>query len=436
MKSAFALSDLASHKRRLKSGFRLTGTARALCSAACLAWSLILLVMAPAATGSSTANAKSFHPEFDRDIRPILAENCYPCHGPDENKRKAKMRLDLQESALKALPNGDVPIVPHDVKQSAVISRISSKDPDEVMPPSKTGKKLTDQQVGWITQWIREGAVWQKHWSFVAPLRAALPPVKRKGWSRNAIDRFILARLEQEGLAPTPEADGAVLLRRLSLDLAGLPPTPEQLRAWLRRPDPVTAAADELLASPHFGERMASDWMDLARYADTHGFNNDVLRSMWRWRDWVIEAFNRNLPYDKFITEQLAGDLLPSPTLDQLIATGFNRNHGINSEGGIIDEEYRVEYVADRVRTTSIAWLGVTMECARCHDHKFDPISEKDFFRFFAFFNNIDETGEDGRFANAAPIMAAPTRAQQQEMERCRVRMRTAESKMSSLLDS
>ncbi|HLH53932.1 MAG TPA: DUF1553 domain-containing protein [Verrucomicrobiae bacterium] len=400
-------------------------------------WSvLVALVVGPeffVLAGTSRA-VEAPQPGFDRDIRPILAQNCYPCHGPDENKRKAKLRLDLRENAVKALPNGEVAIVPGDPKQSKLVERITSADPDEVMPPARTGKKLRPQDIAAITQWIRNGAEWQNHWSFVAPTRPALPAVKHQRWPRNPIDNFILARMEQEGLFPTPQADPAVLVRRLSFDLTGLPPTREQLRTWLAKSDPVAAAADELLASPHFGERMASDWLDLARYADTHGYNNDVLRSMWRWRDWVIDAFNSNLPYDRFITEQLAGDLLPAPTLDQRIATGFNRNHGINSEGGIIDEEYRVEYVADRVRTTSIAWLGLTMECARCHDHKFDPISQKDFYRFFAFFNNVDETGEDGRFANAAPIMAAPTRSQQQAIERCRAEMRSAQTKMDAML--
>jgi uncharacterized protein DUF1553/uncharacterized protein DUF1549/cytochrome c/concanavalin A-like lectin/glucanase superfamily protein len=395
-------------------------------------------VRVAAAESSSplVATPKNLKPEFDRDIRPILAENCYPCHGPDQNKRKAKLRLDQQEGAFKALPNGDFAIVPKDIAKSKLVERISSKDQDEVMPPVKSGKKLTPQQISWLVRWISGGATWQNHWSFVPPHRPPVPAVKHKRWPRNPIDNFVLARLEGEGLKPTREADQAILLRRVSLDLCGLPPAPEQLRTWSRQADALSAAVDELLASPHFGERMASDWMDIARYADTHGFNNDVMRSMWRWRDWVIEAFNRNLPYNQFITEQLAGDLLPSPSLDQFIATGFNRNHGINSEGGIIDEEYRVEYVADRVRTTSIAWLGLTVECARCHDHKFDPVTQKDFYRFFAFFNNIDETGEDGRFANAAPIMPAPTRQQQQEMARQRAAMASAEATMQRLLSA
>ena len=393
-----------------------------------------LLGVLPTDATAAQHSDKVFHPEFDRDIRPILAENCYPCHGPDQNKRKAKLRLDRQQDACGVLPNGEYAIYPGDLTRSKLVERISSKSSDEVMPPVKTGKKLTEEQISWLTRWVAEGAKWQKHWSFVAPQRPVLPVVKNKRWPRSPIDKFILAKLEQEGLTPTREAEMPVLLRRLSFDLTGLPATPEQLRSWTHRPDPYDTAVEELLASPHFGERMAVDWMDIARYADTHGFNNDVMRSMWRWRDWVIEAFNRNLPYDRFITEQLAGDLLPKPTLEQLIATGFNRNHGINSEGGIIDEEYRVEYVVDRVRTTSIAWLGLTMECARCHDHKFDPITQKDFYRFFAFFNNVDETGEDGRFANAAPILPAPTRLQQQEMAKCQARMSSSETTMQNLL--
>ena len=425
MKIGFSIKTFGSNPAQVK-GRRLY-----LCTVAWLAvsvcWPLISLAK-PAAPEAGKPTLS--RPQFDRDIRPILAENCYPCHGPDANKRKAKLRLDRSENALEALPNGDLPIVAGDAAHSKVIERITAKDPDDRMPPVKSGKQLTPDQIESISRWIVGGATWQKHWSFVAPQRPSLPAVKNKRWVRNPIDSFILARLESEGLTPAPEAERDILLRRVSFDLSGLPPSPKQLRSWSHQSDPLSAAVDELLASPHYGERMASDWMDLARYADTHGYNNDVLRSMWRWRDWVIDAFNRNLPYDRFITEQLAGDLLPKPTLDQRIATGFNRNHGVNSEGGIIDEEYRVEYVVDRVQTTSMAWLGLTMQCARCHDHKFDPIAQKDFYRFFAFFNNIDETGEDGRFANAAPILSAPTKDQQKEVARQRAEMSQDEAAM------
>jgi hypothetical protein len=302
------------------------------------------------------------------------------------------------------------------------------------MPPPDSGHKLTPSQIALLQSWIKAGAKWEPHWSFVAPKHPSLPTVKNKKWPRNGVDAFILARLEREGLAPSPRAPQATLLRRVSLDLTGLPATPGQLAAWSARSDPLGAAVEELLNSPHFGERMASDWLDVARYADTHGFNNDAQRSMWRWRDWVVQAFNENLPYDRFITDQLAGDLEQNPSLNQEIATGFNRNHGINSEGGIIDEEYRASYVHDRVRTTSMAWMGLTMECARCHDHKFDPISQHDYYKFFAFFNNIDETGEDGRVANAAPIIKAPTDEQQREIAALRKRIELASQDMQKSL--
>jgi mono/diheme cytochrome c family protein len=360
------------------------------------------------------------------EIRPIFSESCYPCHGPDENKRKANLRFDRKEGAFKVLKDGTFAIVPGNLVQSQLVHRVTATDPDEQMPPPASGRKISRPQIELLQRWISAGAKWEPHWSFVAPNRPPLPIVKNKDWPRNEIDTFILARLEREGLQPSPRARERTLLRRVSLDLTGLPATPGQLAAWSDHPDPLGAAVDELLDSPHFGERMASDWLDVARYADTHGFNNDASRSMWRWRDWVVAAFNQNLPYDRFITDQLAGDLETSPTLDQEIATGFNRNHGINSEGGIIDEEYRVSYVNDRVRTTSMAWMGLTMECARCHDHKFDPTTQHDYYKFFAFFNNIDETGQDGRVANAAPLIQAPTDEQQREIAALRLQIENA----------
>ncbi|HTA29920.1 MAG TPA: DUF1549 domain-containing protein, partial [Candidatus Cybelea sp.] len=372
--------------------------------------------------------------DFDREIRPIFSESCYPCHGPDENKRKANLRFDRKEGAFKELKGGHFAIVPGNLAQSQLVHRITATDPSDKMPPPDSGRKLTRAQIDLLQRWISAGAKWEAHWSFVAPQQPPLPDVKNKKWTRNEIDRFILARLEREGLQPSPSAREQTLLRRVSLDLTGLPATPGQLAGWSAKTDPLGAAVDELLDSPHFGERMASDWLDVARYADTHGFNNDSSRSMWRWRDWVVQVFNQNLPYDRFITDQLAGDLEKTPSLKQEIATGFNRNHGINSEGGIIGEEYRVSYVNDRVRTTSMAWLGLTMECARCHDHKFDPITQHDYYKFFAFFNNIDETGEDGRVANAAPIITAPTDEQQRQITALRLRIETAREKMQASL--
>jgi hypothetical protein len=358
--------------------------------------------------------------EFNRDIRPILSENCYYCHGQDANHREGKLRLDEFASATRDR-GGYAAITPGNPDDSELIQRLISTDEEERMPPAKSNKHISPEQIALLRRWIAEGAVYQKHWAFITPRRAPLPRVQAKTWARQPIDTFVVARLEQEGLAPSPEAKPETWLRRASLDLIGLPPSPADIDAFLadvsrRGERAYGAAVDRLLASPHFGERLAIDWLDAARYADTHGFNNDSSRTMWRWRDWVIAAFNANLPYDRFITEQLAGDLLPSPTLDQRIATGFGRNHVINSEGGIIDEEYRIEYVSDRVRTTSTAWLGLTLECAKCHDHKFDPIRQTDYYRMFAFFNNVPEFGEDGRVANAVPMIPAPTAQQQAQL--------------------
>ncbi|MDR3403577.1 MAG: DUF1553 domain-containing protein [Chthoniobacter sp.] len=359
--------------------------------------------------------------EFNRDIRPILSENCFYCHGQDPNHRKANLRLDQREVALHPAESGDIAIVPGKPEASALVERVNSREADEQMPPPKSNRILTPEQKEMLKRWIAEGAEYQSHWAFVPPVRPPLPEVHHADWSHNAVDRFILAKLEQSGLEPSPEAPPEAWLRRASFDLTGLPPTLAELDAFstaVREQGEAAYAAetDRLLASPHFGERLAIDWLDAARYADTHGFNNDSGRTMWRWRDWVINAFNANMPYDRFITEQLAGDELPHPTLDQRIATGFCRNHVINSEGGIIDEEYRVEYVSDRVRTLSMSWLGLTMECSRCHDHKFDPITQRDYYSLFAFFNQVPEYGEDGRVANAAPILPAPTPEQAAEI--------------------
>lgn len=371
-----------------------------------------LLAALVASVLGSVAPAASL--EFNRDIRPILSENCFYCHGQDEKHREAKLRLDVRESAVQA-KDGIAAIVPGKPGESELMRRIVATDANDVMPPPESHKTLTKAQIALIKRWIEEGAPYQGHWAFETPKRPAIP---KDAAARNPIDALVRAKLKAEGLKPAREADPATWLRRASFDLVGLPPTPAEQDRFAaevkaRGEAAYGAAVDRLLASAHYGERQAMEWLDAARYADTHGFNNDSARSMWRWRDWAIEAFNANMPYNRFITEQLAGDLLPKPTLDQRIATGFGRNHVISSEGGIIEEEYRVEYVADRVRTTSTAWLGLTFECARCHDHKFDPISQKDYYRLFAFFNNVYEHGEDGRVANAVPMMPAPTREQQ-----------------------
>ena len=356
--------------------------------------------------------------QFNRDVRPILSENCFYCHGQDSKHREAGLRLDLPEAATR--PNdGVVAVVPGKPEVSEMILRLLSKDSDEMMPPPKANKHITPAQIALLKRWIEEGAAYEKHWSFIPPTQSPLPPVKNSKWVRGDLDHFVLGRLEREGLAPALEATPSAWLRRASFDLTGLAPSPVELDAFAaevagKGESAYAAATDKLLASPRFGERLAQDWLDAARYADTHGFNNDTGRSMWRWRDWVIDAFNSNKPYDEFLVEQLAGDLLPQPTLEQRIATGFGRNHVINSEGGIIDEEYRAKYVADRVRTLGMSVLAMTLECCRCHDHKFDPFTQKDYYQFFAFFNQVPELGEDGRVANASPFMAAPTREQQE----------------------
>ena len=350
---------------------------------------------------------------FNRDIRPILSENCFFCHGQDPKHREADLRLDQRSEAIKD-NDGVFAIVPGHPEKSEILKRMVSHDPDDQMPPPESNRKVTPAQIELIRRWIAQGAPYEKHWSFVPPEKASAPKLSDTAWARQPFDRYVLAKLETEKLQPSAEAKPATWLRRAAFDLTGLPPTPTEIAAFeadaaKRGEAAYAAAADRLLSSTRFGERLAQDWLDVARYADTHGFNNDSSRSMWRWRDYVIESFNANLPFDRFVTEQLAGDLLPNPTPDQRLATAFNRNHVINSEGGIIDEEYRVEYVADRVRTTSTALLGLTMECARCHDHKYDPIGEKDYYRMFAFFNNVLEYGEDGRIANAVPLLVTPT---------------------------
>ena len=344
--------------------------------------------------------------DYGRDIRPILSENCFHCHGQDSQKRMANLRLDTFEGAT-----AKHALVPGKATESGLYQRITSEQNARRMPPVSSNRRLTPQQIELLKRWIDEGGQYSQHWAFVPPVRPAVPA------GREPIDYLVRQRLTAEGLSLSRPAAPAAWLRRVTFDLTGLPPTPAEVEAFVaaaaKSETAYAKAVDHLLASPRYGERMAMDWLDVARYADTHGFNNDSERSMWRWRDWVIEAFNKNMRYDRFITEQLAGDLLPNATLNQRLATGFGRNHVINSEGGIIDEEYRVEYVADRVRTLGMAWLGITLECARCHDHKYDPISQRDHYRFFAFFNNIPEVGEDGRVANAVPLMPAPTASQQ-----------------------
>ncbi|MFN0110982.1 MAG: DUF1549 domain-containing protein, partial [Blastocatellia bacterium] len=362
-----------------------------------------------------TAQAKAGSVDFNREIRPILSDTCFACHGPDEATRKAKLRLDTKDGAFAKTGV----IVAGNSAESRLIKRITSKDPNAVMPPVSSGHRLTDKQIELLKRWIDEGAQWNEHWAFVAPKRPDLPQVTNKAWVKNSIDAFILARLEKEGLKPSPEADRATLLRRVSLDLTGLPPTPAEVDAFIadKSPDAYEKVVDRLLASPRYGEKMALHWLDLARYADTHGYHIDSHRDMWPWRDWVIKSFNENKRFDQFTIEQLAGDLLPKATTEQKIASGFNRNHMINFEGGAVPEEYLNEYLIDRVETTATTWMGLTLGCARCHSHKFDPLSQKEFYQFYAFFNSVPEKGLDGNRGNAAPYMALPTDDQKAKQE-------------------
>lgn len=348
--------------------------------------------------------------DFSRDIRPILADNCFACHGPDDAARKARLRFDLHAEALKPAKSGDLAIVPGDPAKSQLIARITASDKDDLMPPPATRKELTPAQIERLTRWIQDGAPWKEHWAYVKPERPRLPEVQDARWPRNAIDRLVLARLEREGLKPSLEADPPTLIRRASLDLTGLPPTPQEVDAFLAdgSAEAYEKLIDRLLASPRYGEHQARYWLDAARYADSHGYHIDAERSLWKWRDWVIEAFNRNLPFDRFTTEQLAGDLLPEATLDQKVASGYIRSNMSTGEGGAIVEEYQAKYTFDRTETTSTIWMGLTLTCARCHTHKYDPISQREYYGLFAFFNTLNESVMDGNRPNPDPFLKVP----------------------------
>jgi mono/diheme cytochrome c family protein len=357
--------------------------------------------------------------DFQRQVRPILSNHCFECHGPDAAQRQAGLRLDRREEAFSTLESGNAAVVPGELEASRLFQRVAAADPAHRMPPPSAGKPLSTSQIETLARWLRQGAEWSEHWSFVAPRRPVVPAVARRDWPLNPLDSFVLARLEREGIAPSPPAEPAALARRLSLDLTGLPPTPEELDLFLadREPGSVGRLIERLVASERYGEHMAHYWLDAARYADTNGYHIDNERYMWRWRDWVIAAFNDNLPYDRFTIEQLAGDLLDEPSFEQRLATGFNRNHMINFEGGAIPEEYQAQYVFDRVDTTSTVWMGLTAGCAKCHDHKFDPLSQREYYELAAFFNTVDEKGLDGQSGNAKPMMPAPTPEQSRALE-------------------
>jgi hypothetical protein len=410
-----------------------------------------VVILLPILSAIATAAETSPAIEFNRDVRPILADHCFQCHGPDAAQRKADLRLDLEPRSDR--DNGPV-LIAGQPDKSELYRRVTSTDADEQMPPPGKGRRLTETEISTLRQWILSGAKSEKHWSLL-PFRHpdVAGTLRVPSWPTSALDAFILARLDREGLTPSPPADRPTLLRRVSFALTGLPPSIDELEQYagvsaspplsLSPPLPLTASAspdwyeryiDKLLASPRYGERMAVPWLDAARYADTSGYQSDGERHMWRWRDWVIEALNANMPFDQFTIEQLAGDLLPNATLDQKIATGFNRNHRGNAEGGIIPEEYAAEYVADRVETTATVWLGLTLGCCRCHDHKYDPFTQKDFYSLFAFFNNIPEKGRAIKIGNSPPYIVAPTRLQEQELARLLDKYVQTSKKANSLL--
>ncbi len=374
--------------------------------------------------------------DFNRDIRPILSNHCYACHGPDEGKRKAGLRLDQKEVAYKALQSGMVALVPGKPEESELVRRITATSETERMPLKKFGKPLSKAQIDLLRKWVEQGAEYKDHWAYLPVQRPSLPEVKNKAWARNGIDHLILARLEKEGLKPSPEADRTTLIRRVTFDLTGLPPTPEEVDAFLTdaSPNAYEKLVDGLLASPHYGERMAQHWLDLARFADTNGYHIDNHRDMWKWRDWVIDAFNKNMPFDQFTIEQLAGDLLPNATLEQRIASGFNRNCMVNFEGGADPNEYHTKYVIDRVVTTSTVWLSTTLACAECHDHKYDPFTQKEFYQLYAFFNNVPEKGLDGQKDNPAPSIKVATLEQEAQLAEVRKKLADLDARIKAEL--
>jgi mono/diheme cytochrome c family protein len=401
-----------------------------------------LLAVAGALLFASSASAERV--QFNRDIRPIFSDTCYACHGPDENKVKGKLRLDSLDAARKGGKSGDPAITPGHPEKSEVMKRLLTTDTDDHMPPAEFHKVLTKAQIALVEQWIKEGAEYQGHWAFQTPVKPAVPKIPSGG---NAIDAFLAQGLTAKGLKPNGDAPKPTLLRRAALDLTGLPPSDADLQAYLAdsSPDAWSKALDRLMASPHYGENMAMQWLDFARYADSNGFQSDTQRTMWPYRDWVIKAFNRNQPFDSFTVEQLAGDLLPNATRDQIVATAFHRNHRLNGEGGRIVEEWFAENVIDRIETTGSTWMGLTMNCCRCHDHKYDPISQKEFYQFFAYFNSNNESGVLGEFGgsgrtraggNTAPLLSLPTEEQQKQIDAATTALSSAEAALKAIPSS
>lgn len=399
-----------------------------------LSWRVVCCSTLLVVCHSSLVAAEPARVDFNRTIRPILSSICFKCHGPDHEERKGGLRLDVREGALEKLESGERAIVPGKPDESELVRRILSTDDSERMPPASNQHQLTDKDKAALREWVAQGAEYRQHWSFQKVQRPALPAVKETGWAKNAIDRFVLARLEAEGLKPSPEADRTTLIRRLTLDLTGLPPTPQEVDEFLadQRPDAYERAVDRLMSTSQYAERLTVDWLDAARFADTNGYHIDNGRDMSRWREWVIDAFANNMPYDQFTTEQLAGDLLPQATLSQKIASGFNRNHMINFEGGAIPEEYHMAYIVDRVNTTGTVFMGLTVGCAQCHDHKYDALTQKEYYQLYAFFYNVPENGLDGRTGNSVPLVKAPTAEQQTRIDGLQKQAEAIEQRLAS----
>lgn len=362
--------------------------------------------------------------DFQKEIRPLLSENCFHCHGPDSTTRMAGLRLDQKDAALEARKNGSA-IVPGKPDTSLLYQRITAEKPARRMPPISSHKTLTPQQVAIFKQWIEQGAPWKEHWAYKAPVKAQPPVVKNVAWSHSPIDRFLLAKIEAAGLTPAPAADKRTLIRRVALDATGLPPTPAEIDQYLKdtRPNAYEQMVDRYLGSPHYGEQRGRYWLDAARYADTHGIHVDNYREIWPYRDWVIQAFNHNMPFNEFTTEQLAGDLMPKPTLDQRIATGFHRCNVTTNEAGIIEDEYAEIYAKDRADTTAAVWLGMTVGCATCHDHKFDPILQKDFYALGAFFRNTKQKVMDDNIPDTPPVLVVPRAEDREEWVKISTRL-------------
>ena len=376
--------------------------------------------------------------DYNIHIKPILSDRCFACHGPDKSNQKADLRLDTPEGAYAFLSSGaGKAIVPGSLNQSILWKRINQENPKLIMPPPESHLVLNDQEKALIAKWIKQGAVYKDHWAFIPPQKPALPNIDSDQWVKNEIDHFIFKKAQEQGLKVSELADKEDLIRRLSFDLTGLPPTIEEIDRFLADDSEQSyeKLIDYYLKSPHYGERMAVDWLDLARYADTHGYSVDRYRPSWQWRDWVVQAFNKNMPFDQFITWQIAGDMLPNASKEQILATGFNRNHPQNAEGGIVNEEFRVEYVADRTNTLGSALLGLTLECARCHDHKYDPISQKEYYQLFGFFNQIDESGQISYSTEAMPppTLLLPDNAQEKELAIIRAKIQDKQQVLNKL---